>query len=1279
MDESMMEKLQIIIEKYIKDKYIEPEVCFELLCKRVTEDDSFYEKHKGVLAQFRFAKYEELLAMSFGQLILQNNNSKNPKDAMEYTIQFISNITDETYKLVFIIWICVRFEIDISGVTNDTIDGHMMTNLPHQLCRLLSYNIAGVFCSLIQRANYNAETSDKALLQRDIIKMAQMSFQYLKLYKFLKQPYFDNDEQSVKDMQFSKDDASLNLLLEVMIYKFFDTLHSYSIVMFDNYIILLKEIFNNFILLFVTFDGIDTTMKMKMKIDAAMSHYATFLLMTPKCSEILSFRETPGTRLAPSQYIYLSFKLELKKYDQEKLQQQNVSMFVTQRKDNGEQKQTSFFQLEEMMREGIKSDEVAQEILSNTLNVTPFNLHEGLMSEKTLLNAMQLLVGICDELAMDSNMMLPNINASFQGIQREDPFHYLTFLNFITVEFGNLCEKKNPSLSILCDFSQLCCSKVPAYRILDNKKPVLAPPQSRPRPQSRPQPPQPQPPQKSKFDEIMERRRKEREQKEREQEKKLADARKKKEEDKAAEAIESKAGKAGEALEKEKPQLILNRNAELKRILSKQPPEFKDILDSIRSSDYESAAVMLNEKYKPDTKIRLLVPWTADLVKNFIEKNRNLLQPMESPVEVTASGASAAVVEASPSTPAAAVKAPPPLSKKQLQKKAEEEERQRLKDEKTAEILRSQAKNAEKAKGKKEKKEAAAEAQRLLQETEKQRLLEQEAQVFADFERNISERCGGDMSWFDFIFRCSRQQIFKIINAVTRMSDEEIKGLLTSSLRAPAPLTEYMNLETSQNCRAFFIFGILNGLRQPENVRFVFTGRTFLQLLSCHSMLPPEKCEQFHITKETSDFDVYTIFNDNADPMQYRALLVYIFNLFWDLHTDDIHVHFDRNDQAWELFQRQPGHLYVSSARAAGVMKVSKNNAGVIEEVSDFGFNNVSTFATTFPGLFTSGVFPSVNSLRLLGLKYKLKKSLFTKQGERMLEDDIHLDFEFPRAESGLSEALWIVIKILSSFVLNNSREFYFIQVSNLLKFLIRAIQYECIVEFITPPPPPPVQSISQPPSSNARGSRSSRGSRNKNDSSAAPPLQSIESEIDTLHRVIMLKFEQQLLLFLDPRTNPEFAQILTVPHMRDHLYHNIYHAGMSFINIFFIPGALGLDIHHQHFLEIDEYRKTPKTPEGANQRTSGSSMRIHHLILGILKAFQFDDSNLQQQLSRGRNLFGGRASNKYSNKKHTRKHKKQKMKKTVHKKNKNVKSKLTLSNRKRKIRTSTMKNSKRV
>ena len=420
-------------------------------------------------------------------------------------------------------------------------------------------------------------------------------------------------------------------------------------------------------------------------------------------------------------------------------------------------------------------------------------------------------------------------------------------------------------------------------------------------------------------------------------------------------------------------------------------------------------------------------------------------------------------------------------------------------------------------------------------------------------------------------------------------------------------------------------------------------------------------------------------------------MLIFIFNLFWNLRSDDIHVHFDLNEQAWRSFQEQPGHLYVSPARAAGVMKVSKNNAGVIEEVSDFGFTTVGAFTRTFPGLFTSGVLPSVNSLRLLSLRYKLKKSLFTMQGNLKLDDDnIRLDFEFPRAESGLSEALWIVTKTLCSFVLNDSREFYFIKVSNLLKFLIRAIQYECIVEFITPPPP--VQSISQPPSSNARESSSSRSSRSsqikKVNSAApshdfmegsAPPLESIESEIDRLYRVIIFKFEQQLLLFLNPRTNPEFAQILTAPQIHDHLYHNIYRAGINFINMFFIPGALGLDIHHQHFLEIDEYRKTPKTPEGANQRTRGSSMRIHLLILGILKAFNFDDSHLQQQLSRGVNLFGGRASNKYSNKKHTRKHKKQKMKKTVHKKNKNVKSKLTLSNRKRKIRTFTKKNSKRV
>ena len=188
-----------------------------------------------------------------------------------------------------------------------------------------------------------------------------------------------------------------------------------------------------------------------------------------------------------------------------------------------------------------------------------------------------------------------------------------------------------------------------------------------------------------------------------------------------------------------------------------------------------------------------------------------------------------------------------------------------------------------------------------------------------------------------------------------------------------------------------------------------------------------------------------------------------------------------------------------------------------------------------------------------------------------------------------------------------------------------------------------------------------------------APSLSSIESEIDRLYREIILKFQKELLLFLDPRTNPEIAQVLREGYDRNALSHSIYTAGMSFIQIFFRNDASGLNIHHPHFLAIDQYRKTPKTPEGAAQRII---MPIHLLILNILQSVSQQVLDLNQRLTMGRNLFGGRSSNKYNNKKYTRKYKKQKMKKTVHKK---VKSKMTLSRQKRKNRRSTRKHVTKV
>ena len=129
-----------------------------------------------------------------------------------------------------------------------------------------------------------------------------------------------------------------------------------------------------------------------------------------------------------------------------------------------------------------------------------------------------------------------------------------------------------------------------------------------------------------------------------------------------------------------------------------------------------------------------------------------------------------------------------------------------------------------------------------------------------------------------------------------------------------------MDLANSgQNCRAFFVLALLSGIRQAENVRFSFIGRTFLQLLACHSMLPPTICETLHIPKNTSDFDVYIIFTEGTDPMMMRPFFLHIFNLFWNIPPTNIHIHYSRDRDtfgAWKAFEETGnGHLYESVTR----------------------------------------------------------------------------------------------------------------------------------------------------------------------------------------------------------------------------------------------------------------------------------------------------------------------------------------------------------------------------
>jgi hypothetical protein len=140
---------------------------------------------------------------------------------------------------------------------------------------------------------------------------------------------------------------------------------------------------------------------------------------------------------------------------------------------------------------------------------------------------------------------------------------------------------------------------------------------------------------------------------------------------------------------------------------------------------------------------------------------------------------------------------------------------------------------------------------------------------------------------------------------------------------------------------------------------------------------------------------------------------------------------------------------------------------------------------------------------------------------------------------------------------------------------------------------------------------------------------------------------------FIDPKNKPEIS-----------------FAGTEMIDLFFSKDKT--TFFDRAFEDVDEYRKTKMNVEGANTRVT---MPLHHIILDILKKNGFDDYYLSLAVSSGRNLFGG-ITNKHNNKKITRKNKKQRLRKTVSKKNKKIKRiKLTISN---KVRNASLKKYKK-
>jgi hypothetical protein len=551
-----------------------------------------------------------------------------------------------------------------------------------------------------------------------------------------------------------------------------------------------------------------------------------------------------------------------------------------------------------------------------------------------------------------------------------------------------------------------------------------------------------------------------------------------------------------------------------------------------------------------------------------------------------------------------------------------------------------------------------AEEERLKAEAEDQEAAQD--QRFAGFRRGIEVYCKDDpeIKLFHDIFKCSLPRLFKTLMAVRNMSDDDIIELLTlmtPTKSSQRKLKDYIDLTSSrQNCRAFFVFALLNTLCRENAIRFVFIGRTFLQLLACFSEVSVKEMQDLHIPKKVSDIDVYAVLS-SIPPLECRELLVYVFTSSMDAVS---HVHYVRDNSSWGAFKRGPvGHLYVAPSRFGNVMKVSKLvSPDVTAEVSDIGFDSVVSFARRFPGLKGTKI---VQELPLLGLNYVLT------QGALSTSQVVELQFAFPGADSGVLECLRNVLNILRDFVTSNLQDRYFIMTSNLLKFVVRAIQYKHIR----------VIQLNE------------RGRLNRE--STPTIYASLIAELD-----LVIKSDE---LFRD------ISDTTVRKRIRD--------AGKELIKLFFTESAASLA--DDMFVLAEQYKQT--AIQESHKRLSGMILPMHERMLALYKKHGFDESKIrpeyrevlptqpssmgfrkdaQEFMGRQRvplavfdqavvddqassqqeqesapalapdGKKGGTAAHKNNNKKYTRKNKNQKRMKTVRRKN-NKKSDTSKRNKK--------------
>lgn len=1182
---------EVEIQKYIIHAYLDPIATVRILCFGV--EYTFLDIFRRSNPALPFLTHKDLLELS-----LKYHHETSGGNLQE-TLKFIKIQLNEYYNFIFDIWICFRFKIIEridDGITDPKIiKDTIIEHLHAQLITLLNYLFDSIFYITVTR---NISNSVKeSMIKKNVVETVLL---YSRLYIFLQQP-----DTSLPFFTFNKQNILLVLLSNVMIYKYFDSLHKISSKLIENYISCIQQVFNRCISIF----GDTPTDENKEKIDFALGHLAVYFLNLLNLSFILSNSEV--------QPIFICRQIEAE-FEKKEI------LFVQE--PNGKK----IFTLE------------AAEALRRSGDVTVFNVRRDLVFDPmpentTLQNAKNFVSEVRQKLneKQRSSISEDLMNPIIQDLERYyntlkamyDYFSFILFLSELLQKFISTNSKKGIRFILRSNFSE-CSVKVPEFVICTMEECV----QEDARIET-----------KENMQQLRDALKMEKQKKEDEEKKKRFDDMKlkkeqqrKKEDEKikaqqaaaAAAAAASVVAVQRELTDKEKSALIFQRTNSFKNDIKSI---FLAFSTAIQSRDYQGAATMLNQKLPP--KLRDNVPWTATNMENFSPKMMQAYQellPKQPADAVAVSSPSVSISISPPVAPIESIPPPPPtISKKAAKAKAaapleeaEALEKQRLAAEAAA--LEAAQKRAQKKVLRKQAKEAtaAAAAQEAAQKlAAEQAAAEQaaaeQAAAFNEFRENIRLLYGGNgITYFETMFRCSLPHFFRITTVVRGLPDQEIIRIMSTltpapdsvSARAP-PLTTYMDLANSgQNCRALFILALLSGIRRVENVRFSFVGRTFLQLLACYSRLPPEKCAELHIPTNTSDFDVYIIFNNDKDPMMMRPFFLHIFNLFWNIPPENIDIHYSRDDHAWRQFEDKEsgnGHLYESITRGTPeIMKISFNSQGRVFEVSDIGFKSIKQFSDIFRFSLPHGSpVARVDQFNLLELKYTFDQRMFFSEPQ---ENPclVELDFQFPSASSGFDESINIILNILNSFLTNSLNldgtiqdapiDFYFIHVSNLLKFTVRAIQYK---------------------------------------------------GIEKVEKGVMDVRAADIIIALKSKCKFKRLSI------------NIENGAIDFINLFFKDNG----INHDFFERVDGYRNTG---------TRGAAIRIttfqdvHGLILRILRRYGFRSDYLDAH----RNLYGGikqKKQQQQQQRKYTKKNKMNKNKRYSIKLNKIKKIKIKQNGKK--------------